>query len=290
MKPKTILVALVALLIAGGTGIMIQAWMKSQQDRFRVTAKPAPKAQGLKVLVAAKGLPTGTLIKPNHVEWRSWPKDGLNKTYIVRSKRKKAEFIGAVVRHPVAAGQPISDGSLVRPGERGFMAAVLTPGMRAVSVPVDRTTGISGFVFPGDRVDLLLTHKFQKGGDKNRKVGRASETVLAGVRVLGVDQTTDDQSGKAKVAKTATIEVTPRQAEMVAVATQLGKLSLSLRSLAADANGAPVDDKPGPARRARTFTRDVDVSIMLRRDPGRKAAVHVLRGSEVETHKLAVPK
>jgi pilus assembly protein CpaB len=290
MKPKTILVALVALLIAGGTGIMIQSWMKSQQNRYRVTAKPVAKPQGLKVLVAAKGLPTGTLIKPVHVEWRSWPKDGVNKNYIVRSKRKKAEFIGAVVRHSVAAGQPISDGSLVRPGERGFMAAVLMPGMRAVSVPVDRTTGISGFVFPGDRVDLLLTHKFQKGGGRERKVGRASETVLAGVRVLGVDQTTDDQSGKAKVAKTATIEVTPRQAEMVAVATQLGKLSLSLRSLAADANGVPVDDKPGPARRVRTFTRDVDVSVLLSRDPGRKAAVHVLRGSKVETQKLTVPK
>jgi pilus assembly protein CpaB len=279
MRAKTILIALVALLIAGGTGMLIKTWLRVQNDRMLANlVQPAqPKETGIKILVAAKKLPTGTLLTPSHMKWRLWPEDGLSKEYVVQNKRKKAEFVGAVVRAGISASEPIIDGRVVKPGDRGFMAAVLTPGMRAVSVQVNRITGISGFVFPGDRVDLIVTHKVRRESAGARKLQQVSETVLAGLRVLAVDQTTNDQDSKPKVAKTATLEVTPRQAEMIAVAAQLGKLSLSLRSLTVDEAKGIAETPTGPAKRGKTYTRDSDISALIRRS-GRKE-VTVLRGT-----------
>ncbi len=279
MKAKTLLIALVALMIAGGTGLLIQNWMRAQQEKYRAgSMRPAEKKdEGLKILVARKMLPAGTLLTPAHMEWRLWPSDGVNKKYVVKNKGKKEIFVGAVVRTGIAVGEPIVEGRVVKPGDRGFMAAVLTPGMRAVSVQVNRTSGISGFVFPGDRVDLILTHQYEvERKDKKRRLNRVSETVLTGVRVLAVDQTMDDQDGSPKLAKTATLEVTPRQAEIVAVAANLGKLSLSLRSLTVDEAKGIAEAPDGPAKKGRTYTRDVDVSALIHRSGSKQ--VDVLRG------------
>ena len=170
-------------------------------------------------------------------------------------------------------GEPISDGRVVRPGDRGFMAAVLTPGNRAVTVPVTPSSGLAGFVFPGDRVDVILTMTIQpenKEGEKGEKERRASETVLTGIRVLATDQRADDQKREVMVAKTATLEVTPKQAEIIAVVSEIGKISLSLRSLAQDGEQVTV---------ANTHTWDNDAARLLRaHGTGRK--VSVMRGSE----------
>lgn len=280
MRGKTIIIALVALLIAGGTGMLIKTWLRVQNDRMlaNMVQPIQPKETGVRILVAAKKLPAGTLLTPSHMKWQVWPEKGMTKQYIVEKKRKKSEFTGAVVRTGISASEPIIEGRVVKPGDRGFMAAVLTPGMRAISVQVNRTTGISGFVFPGDRIDLIVTHKFQiESQKKKKKAQQVSETVLAGVRVLAVDQTTDDQDGKPKVAKTATLEVTPKQAEMVAVAAQLGRLSLSLRALTIDEANGIAEAPKGPAIKARTFTRDSDVSAMIGRSGAKE--VTVLRGN-----------
>jgi pilus assembly protein CpaB len=240
-------------------------------------------------MVARKSLPAGTLLKPEHVEWRAWPKNGIAKVYLVKGKRTVNELVGAVVRRGISAGEPLTDGRIVKPGERGFMAAVLTPGMRAVSVKINAITGIAGFVFPGDRVDLILTHKLKSGKGASRKIHQVSETVLTGVRVLGVDQRTSDQKGKGKirVPKTTTIEVTPKQVEMVAVARALGKLSLSLRSLAIEAStGLPAALPMGPARRGRTTTRASDVSRLIGVGIGSRSSVTVLRGGKSSGRKV----
>src|SRR5260370_34203127 len=119
------------------------------------------------------------------------------------------------------------------------MAAVLTPGNRAITVPVTPSSGLAGFVFPGDRVDVILTLTIQPGkdGEKDATERRGSETVLTDIRVLATDQRADDQKREVAVATTATLEVTPRQAEAIAVGSEMGKLSLSLRSLGQDAEG-----------------------------------------------------
>ncbi len=295
MNAKTIIIAIVGLALAAATGLLIQNWMTAQRDAMLRSMPRTAKADSgqPKVMVARKPLSAGTFLKPEHLEWRAWPKDGIAKAYLVKGKRTVNELVGAVVRRGISAGAPVTEGSIVKPGERGFMAAVLTPGLRAVSVPINATTGIAGFVFPGDRIDLILTHKLKSGRGQNRTTHQVSETILTGVRVLGVDQRSSDQKvkGKIKVAKTATIEVTPKQAELIAVAVQLGKLSLSLRSLAIEeASGLPMALQMGPARRGRSVTRASDVSRLIGVSGANGPIVTVLRGNKAATQTLGASK
>jgi pilus assembly protein CpaB len=142
-------------------------------------------------------------------------------------------LVGTVVRNAVTAGQPLTQGSLVKPGDRGFLAAALGPGMRAVTVPVSALTGVAGFVFPGDRVDLVLTQNVNASSGPPLKV---SETIVRNLRVLATDQRatpTLDEKGNTVVTeyKLVTIEATPRIAEKITVAQSIGTISLSLRAL-----------------------------------------------------------
>jgi pilus assembly protein CpaB len=171
------------------------------------------------------------------------PQSGLSPSYITSDAHQIEEFNGAVARRSIAAGELITSADIMRSNEGGFMSAVLTPGMRAVSISVNLTSGNAGFVFPGDKVDLLLTHKIPSTIPNDTEL--ASETFIQNVRVLAIDQMLDNPENKAVVAKTITLEVTPKQAEMINVATNLGSISISLRSLATDSKGAPVaSDKP----------------------------------------------
>jgi pilus assembly protein CpaB len=150
-------------------------------------------------------------------------------------------LLGTVVRFPITAGQPVTRGSLVGPQDRGFLAAALGPGMRAVTVPVSVITGVAGFVFPGDHVDMVLTQTVSGGGDGPPL--KVSETIIRNVRVLATDQriTDKDEDGKTQVKtfSNVTFEVTPKLVEKIAVAQSLGQLSLSLRSIAD--NGAELE-------------------------------------------------
>jgi pilus assembly protein CpaB len=154
--------------------------------------------------------------------------------YYVEGQPDAKNLAGTVVRYAIAAGQPVTRGSIVGPQDRGFLAAALGPGMRAVTVPVNTTSGVAGFIFPGDHVDLMLTQQVAGGGDGAPL--KVAETIVRNVRVLATDQryTDKDEDGKTQVrtASNVTFEVTPKIAEKIAVAQSLGQLSLSLRSLA----------------------------------------------------------
>jgi len=235
VNPRTIGLVFAALVCAGGTVYVANDWLDSQ--RRSVEPAPAPRVDPPgRILVAKADLPAGTFLRPEHLRWQAWPDAALAKSYIVKpesagaAERQIQAYAGAVVRKGIALGEPVTTGRVVKPGERGFLAAVLHPHMRAISLQVSATTGAAGFIFPGDRVDLLLTHTVRQGESGRR----ASETLLTNIRVLAVDQRTDDQNNKAAVAKTVTLEVTPKQVEMVNVARTLGNLSLSLRALARD--------------------------------------------------------
>jgi pilus assembly protein CpaB len=145
-----------------------------------------------------------------------------------------SKLLGTVVRYPITAGQPMTRGALVGPKDRGFLAAALGPGMRAITVPVNATTGVAGFVFPGDRVDVMLTQEVAGGGDGPAL--KVTETVIRNVRVLATDQRTDskgeDGQTLVRTFSNVTMEATPRIAEKIAVAQSLGQLSLVLRSIA----------------------------------------------------------
>ncbi len=235
MSLRNILLLVFAIAAAGGTALVARGWMISERAAMSAQQKPAPVVASQFVLVAKANLPAGRFVKADDFRWQAWPDGTLAPTYIVKGKRQPEDLVGAVLRAGIAAGEPVADSRLVKPGERGFMAAVMQPGMRALSLPINATTGISGFVFPGDRVDLLVTHTIEVEGPGKRKNSLATETVLTDVRVLAVDQTLDDQTNKPLLAKTVTFEVTPKEAEIVRVAARLGSLSLTLRSLADEA-------------------------------------------------------
>jgi pilus assembly protein CpaB len=154
--------------------------------------------------------------------------------YYIDGEADVAKLLGTVVRFPITAGEPVTQGALVAPGDRGFLAAALGPGMRAVTIVVSAKTGVAGFVFPGDRVDLMLTQTVKGGGDGEPL--KVTETVLRNLRVLATDQSTESETVEGKTVvrafRTVTLEVTPRIAEKIAVSETLGALSLSLRSIA----------------------------------------------------------
>ena len=235
MDVKKVVLLVGALMVAAVTAIMAKN-MFAGAGAQQAAAAPAEQ-QGPKVLVARKQLPVGTIIDATMIGFEPWPKESVQPTFYVHGAvdSDPSKLLGTVVRYPITAGQPVTRGSFVGPKDRGFLAAALGAGMRAITVPVDdRTGGVGGFVFPGDRVDLVLTQEIEGGGDGEPL--RASETIVRNVRVLATDQRVDgkDKDGNTVVlkAQTVTLEVTPRIAEKVAVAQSLGTLSLSLRSLA----------------------------------------------------------
>lgn len=293
MNPRTIIFAVLALAAAGTTGLLVQGWLERQRATVAAPAPQIIKQLNKSVMVAKKALPAGKIIRISDLAWQAWPTDGMAVGYRIKGKHKIKDYVGAVVRRGIEAHTPITDAGIVRVGDRGFLAAVLTPGHRAVAVPVNAASVIAGLVFPGDRVDLILSYKYEVrriGGKAGagREMRQASETVLSNIRVLALDQNTDDQNGKKGVPKTATLEVTPKQAELVALATQLGRISLSLRSLARLDGEA--DDNKEPRRARNSLTRDSDVSRLIGagrgRGSGNQRVIHVMRGGKSETREI----
>jgi pilus assembly protein CpaB len=240
MRARPILLLILAVLLAGGTALLARSWLAAQRAKevAQVTKVPPP-APIRGVLVARLDIRRGEILRPDQLAWQNWPVGDLNKNYIVRGGAQTPQsFGGWVVINPISSGEPITLAKIIKPGDRGFLAAVLQPGMRAVSVSVSVTSGISGFIFPGDRVDVLLTYPVpQQPGSRTPYQHKVTETALRNVRVLAIDQRLQSKPGEAVIAHTVTFEVTPRQAEAIAVAQDLPgvKFSLSLRPLVAAA-------------------------------------------------------
>jgi pilus assembly protein CpaB len=275
MGLRRILILLLAVGVAGATAMYARSWVEGQQSTA-IAAPPPPQQEFAEVLVADVVLPAGTFIKPQHLRWQRWPTDDVPDSYMLKAEGSEEELVGAVVRRGLTLGEPITDGSVVKPGDRGFLAAVLSPGMRAVSIPITPISANSGLIFPGDRIDLILTQTLTADDSTPRRV---SETVLRNMRVIAMgDQTNDEpKEGQShEKARTATLEVTPVQAEQVTLLTELGKLSLSLRSLAST-------DEVTAAEAAREpFTWDSDVSQVLGKSNRITSRLLVLRGSDAE--------
>ena len=244
MDKKKLMLLLGAMVIAIGTALAARSMLAGGQASPAVQAALPIMPKGPRVLVAQRSLPPGTIITADAVTFQEWPGGMVRDAYFVDGKIDMNKLIGTVVRYPVTAGQPMTQGSLVAPGDRGFLAAALGPGMRAVTITVSEKSGVAGFVFPGDRVDILLsstvkiTSSAQAGNMKlnDDRDLHATETILRNLRVLATDQSTESEtaSGKTVVKNihTVTLEVTPKIAEKIEVAQAAGSLSLTLRSLA----------------------------------------------------------
>lgn len=197
------------------------------------------------VLVAAKNLNIGEKLGGFSLEWRSWPRSAVAEGMITRGDQPDAiaSFEGSRARLPISVGEPILNVKIVKPEDRGFMSAILPQGMRAVSIGISERTGVSGFILPNDRVDIILT---QRSGSGTGSRNVSSETVLSNVRVLAINQTLREQDGAAAIVdgRTAVLELEPEQAEILARIETSGELSLALRSLAEDVAASARDSRP----------------------------------------------
>ena len=239
MDKRKLILLVGALFIAAIAAFMARSlFMGSAAPETQAAAQPT----GPKVLVATRGLPVGTIITADSLRYQPWPAEMVTDAYFIEGAEGAVDITklqGTVVRHAITAGEPLTHGALVSPGDRGFLAAALGPGMRAVTVPVSGLTGVAGFVFPGDRVDLVLTQNVDGVAVENstNKPLKVSETIIRNLRVLATDQRTEpqvDESGKTVATgyQLVTLEATPRIAEKITVAQTIGTISLSLRSLA----------------------------------------------------------
>jgi pilus assembly protein CpaB len=228
MNTKRIIVLGFALVAASAAALLARSLMGGGTPK--VEAKVGPPAIAMsEVLVAVANIQPGRALVPDMVKWQRWPTNAVDASFIthVSAPNLSDALKNTVVRVPLYAGQPITNTAIVHGDTVGFMAAQLQPGMRAVSITISVDSGAGGFILPNDRVDLMLTSKLP-GNPPRAKV----RTILSNVRVLAVDQTfKEEKDTKTVIGKTATLELTPGQAESVSAAQSMGPLSLSLRGL-----------------------------------------------------------
>jgi pilus assembly protein CpaB len=251
------------------------------------------------VLVAAHQITTGSLLRLEDMVWKDVASTEVLPINLVRGQATEAEFVGAAARHDVGPGEALVASDLVKPNDRGFLSAVLAPGDRAVSIAVDASQSNAGLVMPGDHVDIVLTQSFAEAvtDAAHRTV---SETVLHDIRVIAVDQTLSALakpssivgSVESRLPKTVTLEVSERDAERVFVATQLGKLGLTVRALDSNdpGSGAVAQQTPlwalevSPALKALNPSREAAPAAAT---PRGRPPVQVMRGAKTDAQGTA---
>ena len=296
MRAKTILTVLFLISLAVAAVVILRA-VPTQGDANANNNPPKDE-----ILVATVRLTAGTLLRAQDVTWQPVtrpvepgeivrPSSAARQVKPEVDEETRAEVYGAAVRpaRDTAAGEPIRRGNIVKPGDRDFLQVVLTPGARAIAIPVATSGASTGLLFPGDRVDVILTQNF-KGESAVITRRSVSETVVENLRVLAID-TPDAKAPSGSFGRTVTLEVTPQQAEKVNVATELGKLSLTLRSVVGpDGVLATSTAGPGPSTGVKpTWAGDVspalggampEKTITVQQPP-----VEVVRGSKREAVK-----
>jgi pilus assembly protein CpaB len=229
MNVARIIVLGVALAAGGAAAFMVSGGEEKKPE----APAPVVKFATVDVLIAKGDIGMGTAVAVQDLEWQAWPAATTGASYITKRDRPGAieELAGAITRAPFTAGEPIRETKLIKAnGAAGYMAAILPSGMRAISTEISPETGAGGFILPNDRVDVILSKR--ANNDSKGAKAPVSETILTNVRVLAIDQTVEEKNGqRVVVGKTATLELSPRQAETLAQSRQLGTLSLALRSL-----------------------------------------------------------
>ena len=243
---------IIVLIVALGAGAGA-AYLASGPDNSKPVAvhDPAPQLATVEVLVAKSDIGLGQAVKPDNLQWQSWPSATASSLLIRRDNRPDAatQVAGSIARAPFFAGEPIREQKLVKAGGAGFMAAILPTGMRAISTDISPETGAGGFILPNDRVDVILS-KRDKGQERGTTPDAVNaEIILSNVRVLAIDQAPKEKDGETTVlGKTVTLELKPDQAETLARARQSGTLSLALRSLV-DADVVDIDTESRSSKR-----------------------------------------
>ena len=227
------MILLGALAAAGGAGYVALNMARPAPVQVVDVRPSQPQIKLEDVLVATDTLPVGTEIV-GQLDWQSWPADSVSEGFVTRTAKPDAMeiFKGSTVRLQIFKGEPVREAKLISPGQR-FMSSILPPGMRAIAVQVSADTSAGGFILPNDYVDVIMT---RRNSDPSNLSGNGflTETILSNVRILAIDQSIqeDEDGKKVQIGQTATLELTPQQAEIITVAQQMAdRLSLALRSI-----------------------------------------------------------
>ena len=234
MKPARVAVLGVAILSGGAAALMMG------RSEPPPAPPPAPVAQGpamSEVLVTAGDVAMGQTLRTTDLVWQPWPADVIPAGYIKRSQNPRAleDTVGSIARSNFLGGEPVRREKLIKADGSGFMSAILPSGMRAVAISIDTrgATSAGGFILPNDRVDVLRTRRDEDASRSGGGDVHLTETILTNIRVLAIGQNIQERNGeKVVTGETATLELTPGQAEVVTLAQKIGQLSLALRSLA----------------------------------------------------------
>jgi pilus assembly protein CpaB len=232
MKTARLVVLVVAVAAGGGAALLAG---RGGDEPPPAPAAPQTKIDTVEVLVAKDDIQLGQSISAQNMQWQTWPVAAASPVFVRKSDKPNAieDLTGAIARAPFVAGEPLRESKLIKANGSGYMAAVLDKGMRAISTEISPETGAGGFILPNDRVDVILSRRDREAEKAGAADTQVSETILSNIRVLAIDQTLGEKDGqKVVIGKTATLELSPRQAETLALSRQLGTLSLALRSLA----------------------------------------------------------
>ena len=227
-----------AAILAGGSGPAAPPPVVSQIDT-------------VEILVAKSDIGMGTALSPQDLQWQVWPTSAASSNFIRKSDRPNAieQFTGAIVRVPLASGEPVRENKVIKAKGSGYMAAILPQGMRAISTEISPETGAGGFILPNDRVDVILSRRDREAERATGIETHTGETLLSDIRVLAIDQAVEEKNGqRVVVGKTATLELSQRQAETLAVARHMGTLSLALCSIVDADPSKRAPDSPDDGR------------------------------------------
>jgi pilus assembly protein CpaB len=297
MRPRQIVILVIGLIIAGVAAMLIRSML--QPSTAPVAEAPQQEKPVREVLVARQNLPIGQFIRPDQLVWQQWPEGSPIEFYFSRADAKPEDLAGAMARRSFSAGEPVTRADIIKAGDSGFLAAVLRPGMRAISIKVDAASSTAGLIAPGDLVDVILTNRVNDPTNVTNNTRLVSQTMLASARVLALDQrlsdrpSGDQQQGQQQanvgrpIPDTVTLEVTPKDAQRLAIAVRLGDLTLSLKAFARDEKSkmmettAPDGSIIVPASQTTTeVTFDSEVSPVLRApaSPTSPGGLIVMRG------------
>jgi len=239
MSARQLIVLVVAAIAAVGALLLIRGLGSRQAEQ---TAAETEQIAGEQVLVAAKDIPQGAALAPSDLAVALFPQSSVSPSFVrlTQQPSAQADFVGGVTRRAFVAGEPISASAIVQPEGRGFLAAQLEPGYRAVAVEIEASRAAGGFIQPNDRVDVIVTARVNSGeGSSGQQVN--SDIVLRDIRVMALGADTETQtSGQAPEvveANVAVLEMTAEDARVLALADELGAISLALRGVQAETVG-----------------------------------------------------
>jgi pilus assembly protein CpaB len=228
--------------VAATAGLLAFVMVQGMVNQPPIEKTVEIKVESSDVLVARTDIGLGEITNDSLFRWQSWPTETVTPGYITRADRPDAltQLSGSIARAPIMAGEPITEHKLVRAGQGGVLAAILPAGMRAISTRIKEETAVGNLILPNDRVDVILIRRIRNRSGQEDFV---SDLLFGNVRVLAIGQQIETKEGKKTAdgsASTATLELTSRQAELLALANSMGEISLSLRSI------ADLDEKEGP--------------------------------------------